>query len=158
MTCLCGFYFCYMCGEELKDNHECKVPVELNCLERVRWDVEHRELFYQTNCLSFHRCLYFFEINSKTPIVLRMMYSIFYTLTIYPVSIVLAMTLLIVFLTLVLVFFILLVCILPILEMCKPEHCFIVWIKEIFGSCGLFCFVLLFYPIFVVVLLIHAIS
>ena len=42
MSCTCGHYFCYSCGETLTNGeHECVPPAELNLIESVRWSIEH---------------------------------------------------------------------------------------------------------------------
>ena len=161
MTCLCGNYFCYMCGEALLtlEIHECIVPSNLNCLQKIRWQIEHLEMFYESNLLSFHRCLYCFELPVTIPTPLRFLYSIAYTLSVYPISIVLSLVLVAFFFILVLVILVLLFVFLPLSEICtQKDYKITICVNEILGSFGLTVCVIVFYPIFVLAIMIESIS
>ncbi len=160
MTCLCGHYFCYMCGESLKKTniHECKVPTHLNSLQKIRWEIEHMEMFYESNILSFHRCLYCFELPGKIPIPLRLLYGLVYTLSLYPITIALSLTLVAFFFVICLVIVVLLFVFLPLSEICSHQDFKVtICINEMIGYFGLVLSVILFYPVFVVAIIVESI-
>lgn len=39
MSCNCGHYFCYSCGETLDGEHVCQPPDQLNTLQKYRWEI-----------------------------------------------------------------------------------------------------------------------
>ena len=160
MTCLCGNYFCYMCGQRLgAEVHECIIPSGLNCLQKIRWEIEHKEMFYESNLLSFHRCLYCFELPGKIPTPLRFLYSLAYTFSVYPLSIVLSLVLVAFFLVLILLILTLLFIFLPLSELCtQKDYAITIFVNDVLGSFGLAVCVILFYPIFVLAIMIESMS
>jgi len=108
-------------------------------------------MFYESNLLSFHKCLYCFDLSTKIPMVLRFFYSLLYTMSVYPISIVLFLVLVMLFLVLVIVFLVLMFVFLPLSEVCGTmDYSMTIFVNEMVGSYGLALIVILFYPLFII--------
>ena len=115
-------------------------------------------MFYETSFLSFHRCFYFINFSSQKPLIVRMLLSLLYTLTIYPITVVISILLTVLFFVLLTIFLMLVFLFLPLGELCNTQdYCLTQTIADKLGIYGLALCLFLFYPIFMVLIMIEAV-
>jgi hypothetical protein len=115
-------------------------------------------MFYESNMLSFHCCLYCFELPGKIPTPLRLLYSFAYTFSIYPISIVFSLILVGFFFILILLILTLLFIFLPLSELCmQKDYRITICLEKVLGWFGLVVCMIVFYPIFILAIMVESI-
>ena len=62
MSCLCGYSFCYFCGEKYEAEHTCNKT--LNCSEKIRWNLYNVPLrFFETRMFNIKDVHSFFSFE-----------------------------------------------------------------------------------------------
>ena len=121
MTCTCGHYFCYSCGEPLVGEHECKAPESLSAMQGVRWQIEHLEFWYENSSCTLLRVLLLFSPPSSMSTPMRVLWILFFTLTFYPLLVVSALIIALVSAGIILAFALFLSVLLPFIALCNLE-------------------------------------
>ena len=124
MTCTCGNYFCYSCGEPLNGGgeHQCQTPQHLNCIQGVRWQIEHIEFWYESHSCTLLRVLLQFSPPARLARPLKWLWILFFSLTLYPLLLLSSFVLAVTVTGIIIGFALLLSILVPFLSLCGSNN------------------------------------
>jgi hypothetical protein len=120
-------------------------------MQGVRWQIEHIEFWYETSSCTLLRVLLMFSPPSQLFWPLRWLWIAFFSLTLYPLFVMVALTLAVGTVAVIVSFALILSVLLPFVSLCTGNNMDLFpnsILREQFGCCVSLIIVILLYPLF----------